>query len=406
MRYRALLLKLISDVRASYWFIPSCLVVAAFLLAQICLWIDESDVALSDWLPKTLIDTQLEGARSTLSVIAQSVIGVTGVMFSVTMVAVSFASGNFGPRLIGNFMRDRGNQWSLGILIATFVYSLIILRSLNGQVSDDVQAFVPQVSLIVAMALSFTSIFVMIYFVHHVPETINVANISAGLGHRFRDELVRTAHGRAAHAELAISGTPVSLGRIGYVQRVEMDRLDKLAGEYDLKIRVDADPGTFLHAHKPALHVEGDCSDDLTGALRDCFALGQEKTEDQTVLFIAERQVEMIARALSPGINDPHTAISVLNWLAAGIAEAAMSGEYYGLAGTERIAIAPIDTRTLLEATFGAAYAYVAPDDLARTHWQGLMDELEAVESPALGQAVLALRASVAATGDKDQGRA
>ncbi|MEY8839441.1 DUF2254 family protein, partial [Cribrihabitans sp. XS_ASV171] len=188
MAYRALALKTFYDIRASYWFVPTCLALLAVVLAQVTLWIDGHPDWVGTVLPESMIHTQIDGARTTLSVIAQSVIGVAGVMFSITMVAVSFASGNFGPRLIGNFMRDRGNQWSLGILISTFVYALIILRAVQSKFGAE-EAFVPQLSLVVAMGLAFLSVMVVIYFVHHVPETINVSNIAARLGRELCHDL-------------------------------------------------------------------------------------------------------------------------------------------------------------------------------------------------------------------------
>jgi uncharacterized membrane protein len=137
MSKRALVSKLIQDVRASYWFLPGSLVCLAALLAQGTLYLDQHPDFLPFDLPKGLRDTQVDGARSLMSIISQSVFGVAGVMFSMTIVAVSFASGNFGPRLIGNFMRDRGNQWSLGILVATFVYALLITRAIQSPTGAD-----------------------------------------------------------------------------------------------------------------------------------------------------------------------------------------------------------------------------------------------------------------------------
>ena len=181
---RAYVLKIAQDVRSSYWFIPSTLVVAALLLSELTQWIDHNPDMLPVALPDDFLNTQVDGARQTLAVIAQSIIGVTGVMFSITMVAVSFASGNFGPRLIGNFMRDRGNQTSLGLLISSFVYTLMILRAVQSSGADGLESFVPQYSMVAAILLTLMSVGTLIYFLHHIPETINVSNISAALGRR------------------------------------------------------------------------------------------------------------------------------------------------------------------------------------------------------------------------------
>ena len=403
MRHRAFVQKILSDLRASYWFVPSCLVIAAMILAEASLALDRSGVDVTSWLPESLTDTQLDGARSTLAVAAQSVIGVTGVMFSVTMVAVSFASGNFGPRLIGNFMRDRGNQWSLGILISTFVYSLIVLQSLHAPATEDADAFVPEISVLLAMAFTFVSVFVMIYFVHHVPETINVANIASGLGHRFRDALVESAR-PAESASPPRLEYPLALESPGYIQRLEIDRLDAVAEEHGLTIAVEALPGTFVDARQCVVRTSRPVEDDIKTELRAAFALGSSKTEDQSPLFIADEQVEMIARALSPGVNDPFTAINCLNWLAAAIVEGAAEGGRFGLQGTGRVHMPGIDLPEILAATFGAAWQYVEPDGLARTRWTALLDRMERGDAPGLSAAVRDLRARLASQPGDERG--
>ncbi|MDU8944630.1 DUF2254 domain-containing protein [Ovoidimarina sediminis] len=393
MPYRAFILKILSDLRASYWFIPTCLVFASWILAELLLYVDRGNVSWIDPLLAEIENTQIDGARTILSVIAQSVIGVTGVMFSVTMVAVSFASGNFGPRLIGNFMRDRGNQWSLGILISTFVYALIILRSVQSPAEGGPEVFVPQASIIVAMGLALVSVFVMIFFVHHVPETINVSNIVAGLGERLCAALTSTAHDCAPHDPLPVKEThAVTLSSPGYVQRVDTEQMQEIAEENDLRIDLLIRPGMFVNAAFHVARVAGDLSDDAETALKSAIALGKAKTEDQNLLFIAEQQVEMLARALSPGVNDPHTAIDCLNWLAAGIVAGAREGACFGIRPTERVSVPPIDLAVLLDQTFGAARPYVDRDEMTLSHWQKLLDEMAASGGDTLRSAIRPLR--------------
>ena len=149
--------KLLQDIRASYWFLPTSMVLLSVLLALLTLYVDRHMDDMPFSLPETFSNTQVDGARSLMSIISQSAFGVAGVMFSMTMVAVSFASGNFGPRLIGNFMRDRGNQLSLGTLIATFVFALMVARAIQDPADaggeDPIKAYVPHLSIMVSMGL-------------------------------------------------------------------------------------------------------------------------------------------------------------------------------------------------------------------------------------------------------------
>lgn len=382
---RAFLIKVWFDIQASYWFIPGCLMLAAIGLARGSILLDTGPDLFGGLLPTTMTDTSLDGARNLLSVIAQSMIGVAGVMFSITMVAVSHASGQFGPRLIGNFMRDRGNQWSLGILIATFVYALMILRSVQSGVVDDVDAFVPQLSLIIAMALALCGVATVIYYVHHVPETINVSNISAALGRRLVARLEATAHDTHPPADGTdwIGAATLCHPGAGYVQRVDMAELETIAKREDLRLHVTAPPGTFVTSGQILAHVSPRPDRDCADALLSCFALGQEQTEDQDLMFLIDQQVEMSARALSPGVNDPHTAMNCLNWLAAGLAAADSHGRYFGVQGCERVRIAALDWTTLLEGSFGACWPYVGDDRMARTHWLALLKGLDDRLQPA-----------------------
>ncbi|MEO0771964.1 MAG: DUF2254 domain-containing protein [Pseudomonadota bacterium] len=380
MKYRALLFKTVSDIRASYWFIPACLASLALVSARLLVWFEYENYWVSGLIPSSLTDTKIEDARLILSVIAQSVIGVAGVMFSVTMVAVSFASGNFGPRLIENFMRDRGNQWSLGILIATFVFTLMVMRSIQGDVTDGVDLFVPQMPIVVAMCLALLSVGVVIYFVHHVPETINVSNIAASLGRRFCAQMADTAQEVPPdHDTRGVKPTEeAGLNTHGYVQRIDMAKLSDLAETFDITIWIDRIPGHFVHPGQTVFRCSKALEDDQLSQLRACFALGAIKTEDQNLLFLAEQQVEMIARALSPGVNDPFTAINCLNWLTAGLAAGMQKGTVFGIHGSDKVIVPETGIADVLDATFGASLDYIKGDKIVKQTWKTLLRDLAA----------------------------
>lgn len=379
LSYRAQILKLLADLRAGYWFVPGCLMLCAIVVARGMIFLD-SKIDPMTYLPASMVNTNLDGARTVLSVIAQSVIGVAGVTFSITMVAVAHASSQFGPRLIGNFMRDRGTQWSLGILISTFVYALLVLRSVQSPVDDGVDAFVPQVSVVVAMALALCSVATVIYYVHHVPEIINVSNISADLGHKLIARVEATAHNaivpRTVDAERC--RFTVTLPGAGFVQQVNIEGLFTLAEERDLSLHLLVRPGSFVLPNQPVAQLSKPVSDEDAASLRRCVVLGRARTEDQDIEFLIDQQVEMIARAMSPGVNDPITAMHCLNWLAAGLIAADKAGTCFGLAGQGRVSVEPLTWRVLFHSSFEDSYPYVAEDDLARNHWNSLVDKMDA----------------------------
>ena len=389
MNRRALLLKLAQDIRASYWFIPAVLVVAAFALAHGSQWLDHNTELLPFKLPEAFVNTQIEGARATLSVIATSVIGVTGVMFSMTILAVSFAAGNYGPRLIENFMRDRGNQISLGILIATFVYAVSILRAVQDpSESGAIEAFVPQYSMLIAMLGCIVAVFTMIYFVHHVPETINVSNITAALGAKLETAITTMIDAEAELPKPARRDYPnrdpdhsVGLPSAGFIQTLNYDQIESLCDDRNWQIEIVKIPGDFVTSFTSVLHIwaDGKISDAQLNDLRECFAVGTSRTENQNVFFLVDELVEMLARALSPGVNDPFTAMNCLDWMYNALDAAKHHNGGLGEEGARKNSLGPSLTQdALFERSFLASKPYCEPDHLAYEHYNKHVGEMQA----------------------------
>ncbi|WP_187428535.1 hypothetical protein ROLI_044670 [Roseobacter fucihabitans] len=387
MKYRAKLLQLAQAARASYWFLPASMVLFTFVLANLVIWIDRSPDMLPFQLPDRLSNTQIEGARSTLSTIATSVIGVTGVMFSMTVVAVSFAAGTYGPRLIGNFMRDRGNQISLGILISTFVFSLLVLRVVQSPIEDgEIAAFVPHYSLLLAIAGSIVAVFAMIYFVHHVPETINVSNITANLGHKLERDIrtiieVNAERGSSDNATLPDTqpDRQLKLPIAGYIQVLRYSRIKELSEEKICDVEILCFPGEFVTRFTPVLNIWQDenLTDEDMSELHECFAVGTNRTEHQNIYFLVDQLVEMLARALSPGVNDPFTAINCLNWMHNALKAAQLHENGMQNKGVRTSALGPILTYDkLLERSFKASKPYCEPDHLVMARYNELMQDL------------------------------
>jgi uncharacterized membrane protein len=143
------------QIHSSYWFIPAVMAVAATALAFIMLTLDRTNkVEINYWWMYT---GGANGAQSLLGTVAGSMISVAATAFSITIVALQLAAANFGPRLLRNFMQDTGNQIVLGTFISTFIYSLLVLRTIHGE-GDGYEQFVPQLSITVGTILAIISI--------------------------------------------------------------------------------------------------------------------------------------------------------------------------------------------------------------------------------------------------------
>lgn len=385
-------------VKSSYWFLPGLMAVAAMALGALMVWLD---AGVASGLLEPLgwyQQSKPEGARAVLSAIAGSMITVAGVVFSITIVAISYAASQYGPRILTNFMSDRGNQVTLGTFIATFAYSVVVLRTIQG---GEQSSFVPQLALFGAMLLALCSLAVLIYFIHHVPQSIHVNHVVADIGRRLIRSIDRAfpscfgeppEHDDAEHEHLRQTvkrlfgeGAPtVEVGSksAGYVQGLDDDGLFKAACEHDIVLCLIRGPGDFLYREMPfVLAYPGErIDDDVKDQLRDSFTVGSRRTPVQDLLFLIDELVDITARAMSTGVNDPYTAITCVDWLTAGASELARrqppSPYRLDQDGKLRLVMQEGSFREQLERGFGRMRPYLARDINTAHHTLGMLGSL------------------------------
>lgn len=319
-------------LNANYWFYPALFAILGGVLAFAMIWLDRSGAAAAlndaDWL----VPARPQGASDMLTVMAGSMIGVASTVFSITIAAVAYASGNYGPRLLTNFMEDRGNQLSLATFIGSFVYALIVLRSVRAEdetavagsgAGDVLPGFVPQLSLLVAYGLMALCVAVLVFFLNHVPSSIQINTVLEGIARRLLGTIreVYPVEGSFREALPQPGGKPVLAWGTGYVQMIDYDDLLKIAKEHGCTISLRVRTGDFVHREMALLDADGCEPEELESELRDSFTLGRSRTPEQDPQFLIDELVEIGLRALSPGINDPFTAITALHWLGAATAE-------------------------------------------------------------------------------------
>lgn len=308
---------------SSFWFRPSLMVLGSIGLAVALLTLDEL-------FPDTIQRIPLvygggpEAAQTILSTIASSLINVVSVTFSITIVALSLASTQFGPRLLNNFMRDQGNQLVLGYFVAIFVYCLLIIRAIR--VTDP---FTPPLSVTAGILLAILAFFVLIYFLHHIASSIKAET----LVHMVDKELVKTIEelcpepmGTDAEEPEPVPDMPegfaaesavVPAMEHGYLQALEIGGLVALARDKDLVLALAYRPGDYIVQGTPLLRAWPGAflNREIVEAVNDQFVIGSQRTPFQDLEYAINQLVEIALRALSPGINDTFTAIGCIDRL-------------------------------------------------------------------------------------------
>ena len=333
------LLKYWDRLQSSFWFVPAVMAFMAMALALIAVELDKAvlDNAILDkaidegWMQRLgwIYSGGAEGAGLLLGTVAGSMIAIAGTVFSMTLVALSLASSQLGPRLLRNFMRDTPNQVVLGTFVATFVYCVLVLRTIRRV---DEGAFVPHLSVSIGVLLAMASIGVLIYFIHHVSVSIQADEVVARVGSELEDGIDRLFPGHLGKpgsessnaptdadlpAAFAREARPVGALEDGYLQRIDADALMALAAEEDLLLRLERRPGHYLDKGRALVMVwPGDrVTETLVDKINAAFVLGDQRTAAQDVEFSFQQLVEIAVRALSPGINDPFTAIACMDRL-------------------------------------------------------------------------------------------
>ena len=313
---------------SSFWFVPGLMIVCAIALSFVMVWLDRTLIEASIDVTELLYSATPDGARQLLTTIASSIITVTSLVFSMTLIALTLASQQLGPRLLENFMRNLPNKLVLGFFVSTFVYSLLVLRS----VSDvDEAHFVPSCAITMAIGMSIVSFAILIFFIHHVAQSIQadtvVANIAGNLDRLIADNLIglepETPSGTDSRwpDDFDDRAAAICATQSGYIQTRDLGALKALAIDHSVGLRLECRPGHFVVDGFPIAYAytDAEVSDDLKREIAGKFVIGPKRTPAQDVEYEIRVMAEIAVRALSPGINDFYTATTCVDRLTAAL---------------------------------------------------------------------------------------
>jgi uncharacterized membrane protein len=324
----AKLVELWKETLDSLWFVPAVLTLAGAGLAILLVGMDDEVFTGLDatglwWL----FGGTADGAHGVLSAISGSIITVTGVVFSVTIVALQLASSQFTPRVLRQFTADRANQIVLGVFIGTFTYTLLVQRTVRAEYNGE-DAFVPNVAVTVAVLLALVSIGFLIFFINHAARSIQASVIIDSvttdtlrvLSNVFPERVEDGAEPLAATVADYSADRPdppfqLTCAQAGYLQAVDDRRLTQLSESAQLLIRLEIEIGTHVLPGQLVMSVwpRADVRDEHVPQLRRALILGLERTPHQDLKLGVIELMDMSVKAMSPSVNDPTTALHAID---------------------------------------------------------------------------------------------
>lgn len=346
----------VESARSSLFFLPVVWIVAAIGLSQFVTWVDQ-ETQDNDAFPGFL-DTTVESARALLGAISTGTISAASVVFSLTLVAIQMSSSVYTSRVLRSFLRDRFQQNMIGILLATFTYSLLVLREVRGPLdAEGSTAYIPRLSVFLAVLFAIAAVFALLASINHTSHSLRASAVTRRLVEEmvdlvedaFPDLAVSSgtadadqraddhppAAGSATDAKStdrgpADAGSPypppspsepgvfLTADRRGWVQQISLQGIRE-AIDAGSTVRLDVSAGSYVGAGTPLLVLWPPPADDglesLMDDLRGAFAIGEQRTMQQDLAFGFAMMEDIANKALSPGINDPNTATAVVEQL-------------------------------------------------------------------------------------------
>jgi uncharacterized membrane protein len=317
------------SIRGTYWFVPALMAVAAVGLAYLMPFLDGLIEGQGENIPSWIYGGGVQGARSLLSTIAGSMITVASLTFSITLVALSSAAQQYGPRLLNSFMRDTGYQVVLGTFVATFLYSVLVLREIQD---FEGEMTLPRLAVSFAVVLAVVALALLIYFFHHAASSLRADDLIARIGNelvatidRSFKEGTEATDGRGTEPDDG-GGFPdgaiaVESPGSGYIQSIDLPLLLKIAGEKDLVLKLPHRTGAFILERSPLIEVwpPGPIDQEVREKLGSAFGFGTTSFLPGEIESLLSELREIALRALSPSLNTPNTAISCIDQLARGV---------------------------------------------------------------------------------------
>jgi len=330
------LIKLWGNLRSSFWFMPSLMIAGSIVLALLLI---DADTETSDrWLRQWphLFGVGADGARQMLSTLAGSMMTVMGITFSMTLLALSLASGQYSSRVLRNFMRNHTTQLTLGVFASIFAYCLIVLRTIRG--SGGIGEFVPSLAVFLAFVMSLGGIGILIYFIHHIASSIQASNIIATVAEETNASIDRLlpeepkqnpADNVAGNYGLEVLDAriwySIAAAKSGYIQSVDTAVLMKVAQEHKTIVRMEHGVGAFVVQGTPLVSLALTFAPEqyIASALNAAYSVGRYRMVELDPAFGIRQIVDIALKALSPGINDTSTAVICVDYLSSILARLA-----------------------------------------------------------------------------------
>ena len=388
------------NARSSFWFVPALMMLIATIAAYALVQFDAS-VGLPLLDSYAILNLTPPSARSILSAIVGAIVTSTGVVFSMTIVALSLASSNFGSRLIRTYRNRRSTHFTLGIFVGTSLFCILVLACIR---ETETYTFVPVTAVGVGILLTVVCLTTLVFYIHDISNAIQAPNVIQSSAYDLDKAIARLFPSQIGEAkeesastsnsqkiELDNSALSIDSDRVGYVHQIENQIIMDLANKHELVIQLLVQPGDFVYETcqvadvfaepRTISEMDDDALEDLRQSVRNCLSVGFNRTPKQDIRYAFNEIVEIAVRALSPGINDPYTAITCIDRIQAALFQVKQrktpsSHRMDEESKVLRVIAQPVTLEDCIDESLGMIAGYVEGNPKVKTRLQKAFDDL------------------------------
>lgn len=316
----------IDQLRSSLFFLPTIAMALALAMAWVSVWVD-SRLDDAAEIPLVLTST-VDSARAILSTVAAATISFAGIAFSIALLVIQLASSQYSPRVVHTLFRDPFNRRVVALVLGTFTYCIVVLRSVRGPLEQGGDAVIPNLSVAIAVLFGIGSILGIVAFINHSAHSMDVSEILQ----QATSETIAQVHaawrpaGESATPPQAVmlepAGLVIRVDEGGWLQRVDVQALEGLVPAGG-SLELHSSPGRYAIAGGALCSVAGTVEDpdQLEAAIHRAVVVGASRTMQHDPMYGLRQIVDVGVRALSPGVNDPTTAQDAIVHMAAVVTE-------------------------------------------------------------------------------------
>jgi uncharacterized membrane protein len=302
------LFRIRQHLKGSLWFLPLVGAICGPLLGELTLWLDRTVTVPAAW------QYSASTATSILTVLVGAMVGLLGFVVTISVLVVQQATGTLSPRFMRLWVRDPLQK----IVLATFMGTLTLSYSLLRRVEPDSVPNIGVTTCGIGVAASLVLLLLYLNGFTHTLRPVAVAALVARVGRRVAEASMggpEVADPSPASAPATRPSLAVPIGRSGAIQAIHERGLVALARRGDCVLVLRHAVGDFVPAGTVVVEVVGTAPLRANRRLRRMFALGRERTIEQDPAFALRILVDIAIRALSPAVNDPTTAVQVLDYI-------------------------------------------------------------------------------------------